>query len=180
MSVYLSNILLSILRNPVTAAGLPVVLGLLSGSQTGKVVETQWYKALRVPPGHPPRRVFPFVWPLLYISMGYASHLAVESYDSSVLQTRSDLSLALGLYYTQLGLNFLWSPLFFGSKQIGLALVDCALATATTVYMTNLLHDSTAGETTYFLLPYCVWISFATYINGGIWWLNRGRKDRLE
>jgi len=179
MFVHLPNILLSIPRSPITAVGLPVVFGLLSGSQTRKIVESQWYKALREPPGRPPRQVFPFVWTLLYISMGYASHLAVKSFDSSVLQTRSDLSLALGLYFAQLGLNFLWSPLFFGLKQIGLALVDCALVTATTIYMTKLLHDSTAGKTTYFLIPYCVWLSFATYLNGGIWWLNRRREDRL-
>jgi benzodiazapine receptor len=113
--------------------------------------------------------------------MGYASHLAVKAFDASVLQsTRSDLSLALGLYYAQFGLNLLWSPLFFGSKQTGIALVDCALTAGITIYMTKLLDGLTASQTTYFLLPYCAWLSFATYLNGGIWWLNRNCSDKLE
>jgi len=58
------------------------------------------------------------------LAMGYASHLVVETLDASVLQsTRTNLSGALGFYYTQLGLNFLW-PLFFWLHWTGIALID--------------------------------------------------------
>ncbi|KAI3612192.1 hypothetical protein WG66_012166 [Moniliophthora roreri] len=105
-------------------------------------------------PGRPPRQVFPIVWPIL---------------DS--------LTLGIALYYAQLFMNFAWSPLFFNAKQIGLALIDSALMAGTTYYMTKLLDEPTQSKTTYFLLPYCAWLTFATYLNGGIWWLNRGRRD---
>jgi len=177
MSVYyLPSILLSIARNPVTAIGLPLALGTLSGSPTAKVVRGQWYNNLHTPPGRPPRKMFPIAWSLLYISMGYASHLAVKALDTSVTpSTRDAASLGLTLYYGQLALNLLWSPLFFGYKEVGLALIDCTLATGTTYYMTKTLDGPTNGKATIYLLPYCAWLTFATYLNGGIWWLNRGR-----
>ncbi|KAF9268044.1 TspO/MBR-related protein [Marasmius fiardii PR-910] len=177
-NLHLPQILLSIPRNPVTALGLPLALGILSGSSTKSVVQGQWYKNLRVPPGRPPRQVFPIVWPLLYLSMGYASHLAVKALDNTLSpNARSSLNLGLALYYGQLAFNFIWSPLFFNVKQVGLALVDIALLAGTTFYMTKLLHAPTNSKTSVFLVPYCAWLTFATYLNGGIWWLNRGRLD---
>ncbi|KZT20382.1 TspO/MBR-related protein [Neolentinus lepideus HHB14362 ss-1] len=172
----LSNILFTIPRNPVTAVGLPLTLGLLSGRSTKDVTQTQWYHCLYTSPGRPPARVFPVVWPLLYVAMGYASHLAVKAYDSSASDAvRNEISLGLGLYYTQLACNCLWTPLFFDYKQIGWALVDSILLVGTSFYMTKTLDAPTASKTTYLLLPYCAWLSFATYLNGGIWWLNRNR-----
>jgi len=179
MSVHLPNILYDIPRNIYTAVGVPVALGLLSGSRTRNVVDSNWYKSLAVPPGRPPRQAFPIVWTTLYVCMGYASHLAVTALDTSVVPlTRSDLILGLKLYYVQLGLNVLWTPLFFGAKQTGAALIDSTLLAGTTMYMTKLLHGPTGGKSTYFLAPYCVWLTYATYLNGGIWLYNRGRKDR--
>ncbi|KIY74152.1 TspO/MBR-related protein [Cylindrobasidium torrendii FP15055 ss-10] len=173
---HLPTILLDIPRNSVTALGLPLVLGVFSGMGTRSVVRGPWYKNLVAPPGRPPRQVFPIVWPLLYLSMGWASHLAVGALDTAVLPaTRSSLRLGLALYYTQLAFNFAWSPLFFNAKQVGFALVDSALLGATTWYMTSVLHEATNGQTTLFLAPYCAWTAFATYLNGGIWWLNSGK-----
>ncbi|KAJ7283578.1 TspO/MBR-related protein [Mycena rebaudengoi] len=164
-------------RIPLLAIGLPLGLGLLSrgGSPTAKVVRSDWYKNLRTPPGRPPRQVFPIVWPLLYLSMGYASHLTVKALDNAISpQVRSDCTLALSLYYAQLALNIAWSPLFFGAKRTGIALVDSTLMAATNFYMTKLLANA-CPQASYLLLPYCAWLSFATYLNLGIWWLNRPR-----
>ncbi|KDR83673.1 hypothetical protein GALMADRAFT_236004 [Galerina marginata CBS 339.88] len=179
MSIHIPNILLAIPRNSVVAVGLPLALGFLSGSQTSQVAVSNWYAQLRTPPGRPPREVFPFVWTLLYLSMGYASHVAVKALDATLLDAnRNDLSLGIALYYAQLGLNCLWSPIFFGKRQIGLALVDSVLMTGTTWYMTKLLDRPTNAKATYFLLPYCGWLAYATYLNAGIWWLNDGSKPR--
>ncbi|EGO01884.1 hypothetical protein SERLA73DRAFT_120532 [Serpula lacrymans var. lacrymans S7.3] len=178
MSVSLPSILVAIPRNTILAVGLPLVLGILSGSHTGRVVRTQWYNTLRFPPGRPPRLAFPIIWPVLYICMGYASHIAVKALDvSSDPVLRSDLTLALGLYYAQLALNCLWSPLFFGARQIGWALLDSIALTSTTFYMTKLLHASVGTRSSILLLPYCVWLSFATYLTGGCWWLNHSRRQ---
>lgn len=51
--------------------------------------------------------------------MGYASHVAVKSLDNAVTTTTRDkLTLGLALYYAQLGLNFAWTPLFFGAHRV--------------------------------------------------------------
>ncbi|KAJ4478194.1 TspO/MBR-related protein [Lentinula aciculospora] len=182
MSFHLPDILLSIPRNPVTALGFPLTLGILSGFPTAKVVRGPWYNGLFFPPGRPPRQVFSIVWPLLYLSMGYASHLAVKTLDVSFSSSSSPaLTLGLALYYAQLGMNIAWSPLFFGYKQVGVALIDSVLMTGVTLYATMLLDGPTDSRTTYFLVPYCGWLCFATYLNAGIWWLNRrplsGKED---
>jgi len=83
-ALHIPHILLAIPRNPVTAVGLPLVAGFLSGSPTStKVANSNWYyvrhpffvssvrywqwgKNLEAPPGQPPKEVFPFVWTLLY------------------------------------------------------------------------------------------------------------------
>ncbi|KAF5322301.1 hypothetical protein D9619_000879 [Psilocybe cf. subviscida] len=190
MSIHIPNILLAIPRNPVVAVGLPLALGFLSGTKgTSKVSNSNWYSELKAPPGRPRREVFPFAWTILYLSMGYASHVAVKALDNATLQiNHDDLSLGIALYYAQLGMNFLWTPLFFEHRQackdssntenMGLALVDSVLMTATTWYMTKLLDRPTNAKATYFLLPYCAWLGFATYLNAGTWWLNRNGKAK--
>ncbi|CAE6466891.1 unnamed protein product [Rhizoctonia solani] len=131
--------------------------------------------AQRAPAGSPPRQTFGIVWPILYASMGYASHLAIKSYDTSLSPAIKDAALTgLKMYWVQLGLNLAWTPIFFLWKQKGLALIDIAALTSTVVAMTRTLHEPTEGTSTYLLAPYCAWLSFATYLNGGYWWLNRG------
>ncbi|KAF5363289.1 hypothetical protein D9756_000444 [Leucocoprinus leucothites] len=175
--IHIPNILLAIPRNPVTAIGLPLALGFISGSPASKAANSNWYHNLNSPPGRPPREVFPFVWSLLYIAMGYASHVAVKSLDATdIPANRNDISLGLALYYGQLGLNCLWSPLFFAGRSTALSLCDSVLLTGTTFYMTKLLDRPTNAKATYLLLPYCAWLGYATYLNVGVWWLNR-KKD---
>jgi len=177
-SIYIPNILLAIPRNPITAVGLPLTLGFLSGSPASKVANSNWYHDLAAPPGRPPREAFPFVWSLLYLAMGYASHVSVKALDTALSPAnRDDISLGLVLYYGQLGLNCLWSPLFFAGRSPTLALLDSVLLTGTTFYMTKLWDRPTNATATYFLLPYCAWLAYATYLNAGVWWLNRDRKS---
>ncbi|KXN89649.1 Translocator protein [Leucoagaricus sp. SymC.cos] len=178
--IHIPNILLAIPRNPITAVGLPLTLGFLSGQPSSKATNSNWYHNLVAPPGRPPREAFPFVWSLLYVAMGYASHVAVKSLDSAEIPAnRDDLSLGLALYYAQLGLNCLWSPVFFAGRSITLALVDSALLTGTAFYMTKLLDRPTNAKATYFLLPYCAWLGYATYLNAGLWWLNKDKPKDL-
>ncbi|QRW16155.1 tspO/MBR-related protein [Rhizoctonia solani] len=168
-------LLLNLPRNPAVAVGLPIILGSLSGYPTAKVVKSGWYESLRAPPGRPPRQAFGIVWPILYASMGYASHLAIKTYDTSLSPAIKDAALTgLKMYWVQLGLNLAWTPLFFLWKQAGIALIDIAALTSTVAAMTHTLHEPTGGTSTYLLAPYCAWLSFATYLNGGYWWLNRG------
>ncbi len=83
-------------------------------------------------------------------------------------------------------------------NQLGLALIDSVLLAGTTFCMTvcicqlhgsrveitlwlqKLLDGPTKSQSTYLLLPYCAWLTFATYLNGGIWWLNRGQTPKKD
>jgi len=178
MPFYLPNILLAIPRNPATAVGLPVTLGLLSGSPSSNVANSNWYFGLKTPPGTPRREIYYYAWTAMYICMGYASHVAVKALDTTDNAANHDsIQRALGLYYGQLTLNCLWSPIFFEARSPGYALIDGVLLTATTCYMTKLLDRPTNAKATYFLLPYCAWLLYDTYLNAGVWWLNRKDGD---
>ncbi|KIP10722.1 hypothetical protein PHLGIDRAFT_100874 [Phlebiopsis gigantea 11061_1 CR5-6] len=171
-----SSLLLAAPRNVFTAIGLPLVVGMYSGSYTPKAANGKWYNSLRFPPFRAYNSVFPFAWGGLYIAMGYASHLAVRAYDSAFLpEDLNATSTGIALYYGQLALNVIWSPLFFVKKTPSFALVDATLLTATTMWMTKVLHKPTGGATTYFLLPYCAWLSYALYLNAGVVFLNKDR-----
>ncbi|KIJ56886.1 hypothetical protein M422DRAFT_218667 [Sphaerobolus stellatus SS14] len=174
MPFILPGFLLDIPRNPILAIGIPLALGSLSGFPTRKVAKSNWYKTLATPPGRPPRQIFPIVWTTLYAAMGWASYLAVKTYDTTLLpEVKSAAYHGLKLYWIQLGLNLIWTPLFFGVKQLGLATIDSVLLATFTGYMTIVLDKATDGATSWFLVPYCAWLSFATYLTGGIWLKNR-------
>ncbi|KZT62201.1 TspO/MBR-related protein [Calocera cornea HHB12733] len=174
MPYQLPPLLVDLPRNPVLAVGIPLALGSLSGFSTYRVVSSAWYEGLKTPPGRPPRQVFPIVWPVLYAAMGYASHLAVHAIATSLSPTaKADAEEGLALYWGQLALNVAWTPIFFGLKNRLVGLVDLTALTGAAYYMTYKLHGPTNGQTTYFLAPYCAWLTFALYLNGGVWYLNR-------
>ena len=126
-----------------------------------------FYGQLSKPAWAPPPGVFGPVWTLLYLLMAAAAWL--------VWRERADRRVdgALGLYLVQLGVNALWSWLFFAWHRGALALADILLllalvaGTATAFWRIRRL----AGL---LLLPYLAWIVFATALNGAIWQRNPG------
>ncbi|GAA5862729.1 hypothetical protein JCM1840_002654 [Sporobolomyces johnsonii] len=173
MPVELPALFYAIPRNPAVAVGLPLAFGMASGLITKNSVNT-WYPTLRKPAGEPPRWAFPTAWTFLYCSMGLASHLIIKNFDGalpgSALKTTADL--ALKLYWGQFGLNMLWTPLFFGLHKMGLALADISLLTPTTYALAYQAYQ-VDPRTAFALVPYCAWLSYATYLNGATWYLNR-------
>ncbi|KAF8746003.1 hypothetical protein AX14_004291 [Amanita brunnescens Koide BX004] len=176
--MYLPNILVSIPRNPVTAVGLPVALGFVRSSFVREQTKGSWLQRLCTSPGHLSTEVFPVVWPIFYMSLGYVSHLAVKAMDSP--ENRRNASIGLAIYYLHLGLNLSWSPIFFRAKKAGLAFASSALMTVTALGMMKLLDQPTRHEATFCLLPYCTWLAYTTYINGGVWCLSNGRRGLTE
>ncbi|KAM0751356.1 TspO/MBR-related protein [Meredithblackwellia eburnea MCA 4105] len=172
MPVELPVIFFSVIRNPAVAVGIPLVFGMASGLITKTAIKT-WYKDLKKPPLQPPPPVFPVAWSILYASMGLASHLLVKAYDSQLPGTelKQAADLAIKLYWSQFAFNMAWTPLFFGMKLILPALGDITVLTSLVYYMTYIAHQ-VDPRTTFLLAPYCGWLSFATYLNGGIWFLN--------
>ena len=142
---------------------IPLVGGTISGLVAMSLKRDsfrEWYDSLKKAPWNPPRWVFGPAWTLLYLTMGYASY--------RVLSTEGALKwTALGIYWGQLAVNFAWSPIFFGFRRLKLALAVIVLLwcliVATLVLF--LLVDITAGA---LIIPYLVWVSYATTLNAYI------------
>lgn len=124
-----------------------------------------WYASLNKPAWNPPNWVFGPVWTLLYGMMAVAAWLVWQQ-GGFALQRRP-----LRLFLIQLGLNALWTPLFFGLRSPGLAFVDIILLWLAIV-ATLISFWRVSRPATWLLVPYLAWVSFAAVLNGTIWWLN--------
>ena len=143
---------------------IPLGVGALSAWLTRGSMLT--FEMVQKPPLSPPGWLFPVVWTILYILMGIASWLVLTS-DTSPERIRR----AMIPYIIQLVFNFFWSILFFNLERYLLAFFWLAvlwvLVLKTTVRFYRL--SPLAGL---LMLPYLVWVTFAGYLNLGIWWLN--------
>lgn len=125
-----------------------------------------WYASLAKPWFSPPNWIFGPVWTTLYTLMGIAAFFVWEERFH-----KTHASRGMNWYWTQLALNALWSPVFFGAKQMGAAfviiiLIWCAvLLTIREFWRVNPWLGA-------FLLPYLAWISFAGILNYQLWMLN--------
>lgn len=144
-----------------------VLLCLLTGF-AGSMATAQsisdWYPNLSKPPLTPPDWVFAPVWTTLFVVMGIAAWLVWKQESGR----RGGAYLAFGL---QLGLNLLWSILFFGFESPGLALIEI-LVLWIAILATLVLFRRHSPTAALLFVPYLAWVSFATYLNGGIWLLN--------
>ena len=142
-----------------------VAIGSASGLVTADAIDT-WYAGINKPSFNPPNWIFGPVWTLLYILMGVAAGLVWSSTAEASVKRR-----ALAVYILQLGLNALWSFLFFGLRSPQLALAEIVLLWIAIVWCMRLfepIHRTSA----YLLVPYLLWVSFASVLNGAIVWLN--------
>jgi len=124
-----------------------------------------WYQSLIQPPLAPPAWLFAPVWTILYISMAVALFLYARktSYKSK--------AWGYVLFFTQLLVNFAWTPAFFGVKNITLALAIVILLDILVLF--NIIEFFKVSKTSArILIPYFIWIVFATYLNFGILFLN--------
>ena len=125
----------------------------------------EWYQTIVKPGWTPPGWIFGPVWTLLYISMACAAWLVWL--DGGWRRNR----VALSVYGIQLLLNAAWSWLFFGEHAIGFALVDIIVlwllivTTLTLFWRRRIL----AGV---LMVPYALWVAFASALNLQIWRLN--------
>jgi benzodiazapine receptor len=143
---------------------LPFVGGNLIGKYAVKNARKDYRQNVK-PPLSPPGYIFPIVWPILYVSMGVAFVMAKRKGNAPTLNS---------VHYSQLGLNFLWSLLYFRYKLRGAAVVESyvlftAVTTATvTYYQSNKISGS-------LMLPYVAWSGYASYLATGNWLLNKDK-----
>ena len=143
---------------------VPLAVGGLSALLSGSMQE---YAYLERPPLSPPGWVFPIVWTLLYLMMGYASYLVITS-DKDTQTVRK----AMNLYGAQLVLNFLWSIIFFGLEW-RLVAFFVLIGLWILVYLTFRAFSGINEQAGDLILPYLLWVTFAGYLNFGVYFLNR-------
>jgi tryptophan-rich sensory protein len=125
-----------------------------------------WYPALRKPAWNPPAWIFGPVWTVLYLMMATAAWLVWRK------RGFGGGAGALWLFALQLMLNALWSPLFFGLRNPLAGLVDIVpLWAAILATMVSFWRISPLAGA--LLVPYWLWVSFATALNFTIWSMNR-------
>ena len=143
---------------------IPLAVGGLSALLTMGSMKD--FAALEQPPLSPPGWLFPVVWTVLYILMGIASYIVLETPSSD-----DETKKAFMAYFLQLGFNFFWSIIFFslGAYEVAFAwlCVLLALIVVTTVRFWRI--NKWAGI---LMLPYIAWVSFAGYLNLAIAYLN--------
>lgn len=155
------------MRNTLALAGF---LGLsyaaaAAGSVFTRAGSGEWYDALQKPAWTPPGALIGAVWSVLYGLMGVAAWL-VWRHASATGRAR-----ALTLWGIQLGLNVLWSALFFGLRAPGAAFWELVLLEAAVVATLAVFWRIHPGAGV-LLLPYAAWVAFAGFLNFTIWRLN--------
>lgn len=142
---------------------VPLAVGGLASLLSGGMAD---FATMNQPPLSPPAWVFPVVWTILYLLMGYASYRIVAS-PADAMQKRQ----ALVFYGLQLLANFLWPILFFRlDAYLAAFVLLLVLWVLIAVTMWKFYKiDEKAGD---LLLPYLLWVTFAGYLNLGVYLLN--------
>jgi tryptophan-rich sensory protein len=125
-----------------------------------------WQDSLQKPFYAPPNWLFGPAWTVLFLLMAIAFFLVWEKWPQKNAKT------AVYLYLAQLLLNVLWNYIFFGARLILPGLVEILIllaVVAATVYAFYKVDKRAA----WIMVPYLLWICFATALNAGIWALNR-------
>ncbi|MEJ5298194.1 MAG: TspO/MBR family protein [Armatimonadota bacterium] len=133
----------------------------LGGVWTASSVEG-WYRTLARPSWTPPDVLFGPVWAALYTAMAISAWLVWR---------RAGFGWPLAAFAVQLALNVAWSGLFFGLRQVGLALLDIA-ALWIAILACILLFWPVSTVATLLMVPYLAWVSFAAALNFAIWRMN--------
>ncbi|MBN1366780.1 MAG: tryptophan-rich sensory protein [Dehalococcoidales bacterium] len=132
----------------------------------------KWYPGLRKPRFTPPNWVFGPVWFVLYVLMAVSVFFVWQKGIAA-----NEVLIAFVLFWIQLAVNAAWSFVFFGLKSKGggiITIIILWLLILATI-IASLKVSVLAG---YLLIPYIVWVSIATYLNIGVWLLNKtGEKN---
>lgn len=142
-----------------------LLAGFLGSLFTTPAIPT-WYAGLIKPIFSPPNYLFAPVWTTLYILMGISLYIVwSKKKDQKVKE-------ALKLFAIQLFLNAIWSPVFFGAKNLFLALIIIIFMWIF-ILKTILAFAKVDKKASYLLYPYIAWVSFASILNFSVWFLNR-------
>ena len=143
------------------AEAVGILAGILSRSGT-----MAYQMQITQPPLSPPAALFPIVWGILYALMGIGAARISLSEPSSVR------SAGLNLFVIQLAVNFLWPLIFFNAQAYGFAILWLLLLWVLVISMI-FVYNKTDALAANFQIPYLLWLTFALYLNIGVWLLNK-------
>lgn len=144
---------------------LSEAVGLLAGLLTRSATEA-FGQLVAQPPLSPPAILFPIVWTVLYALMGFgAARIRLSS-------PSAERSRGINLFIAQLNVNFFWPLIFFNAQAYGFALLWLLLLWGLVLWMILTWHkiDPLAAK---LQIPYLLWLTFAAYLNLGVWLLNK-------
>lgn len=140
-------------------------VGALSGWLTREATEI-YNLTIQKPPLSPPEWLFPVAWGILFALMGIGAGLVASEAPSA------QRSRGLNLMVAQLVVNFFWPLLFFNAQAFGFSLLWLLLLWLLVLWMI-LEFRKTLPLAAWLQIPYLLWLTFAVYLNGGVWYLNR-------
>ena len=143
---------------------LAEAVGALSGWLTREGTQL-FSETVAKPPLTPPSLVFPIVWGILYALMG------IGAARVSLTEPSEDRSRGLNLFVAQLIVNFFWSLIFFNAQAYGFAFFWLLLLWGLVLWMT-LTFRKVDPIAAWLQVPYLLWLTFAAYLNFGVWRLN--------
>ncbi len=141
---------------------------LVAGSSSAVwTIDGSWYQSLNEPSFRPPSWLFGPVWTTLYILIAIAGYRLVVAAESSRKH------FAIALWALQITLNTIWTPVFFGANALDIALMYI-LALWAVILALILVSWRVDRISAAILIPYLLWVSFATLLNYSYWQLNPG------
>ncbi|MFC2093908.1 TspO/MBR family protein [Bacteroidota bacterium] len=143
---------------------IPLIIGFTGSFFTASSVDS-WFTTINKPSFNPPGWIFAPVWTTLYILIGLSFYFVWrENFGMNRIKV-------ISVYSMQLLFNLLWSVLFFGLKSPLLGLIDIIILLSFIIANTIIFYkiSKTAG---YLLIPYLLWVSFASVLNFSIFLLN--------
>ncbi len=149
---------------------IPIAIGYASSliaQLLSKIPTDVYYSQLLKPTFAPPSFIFPIVWTILYILMGISAYIILKKgYDLPKIKD------AMFYYWLQLGLNFLWSILFFGLDLRFTAMVNIIILIVVVIIM--LIKFKKIDKRAFYLnIPYLIWLFYALFLSYFIWVINK-------
>ncbi|MBP8034317.1 MAG: tryptophan-rich sensory protein [Bacteroidia bacterium] len=141
-----------------------LLVGGIGGFATATSITT-WYAEINKPSFNPPNYLFGPVWTTLYILMGISIYMILQSPKTELRKK------AIVIFCIQLLLNFCWSFIFFKFQLLGLAFIEIILMWASILTMIIVFFEINK-KAALIQIPYLLWVSFASVLNGSIWFLN--------
>jgi len=154
----------------ITSLALPQLAGLIGSFFTVSAIST-WYAGLQKPSFSPPNWLFGPTWITLYILMGISVYLVWSTYAKASAGQSKENKIAFWLFWVHLFFNALWSVIFFGLQSPGLAFINIIIIWVLIIVLMVKFWRINKWST-YLLIPYFLWVSFAACLNFMILVLN--------